>query len=67
MEDKVEMLGETSKELLNYLYEKLSDKNDLNNILEFIPNYYYYRKIENMETMQTSSQNYQMTNHINIW
>lgn len=57
VEDKVEMLSETSKELLNYLYEKLSDKNDLNNILEFIPNYYYYRKIENMENDESDAIN----------
>ena len=57
VEDKVEMLSETSKELLNYLYEKLSDKNDLNNILEFIPNYYYYRKIENMENDKSDAIN----------
>lgn len=49
LENSIEMLSEVSKELLNYIYEKLTNKNDLNSILEFIPNYYYYKQIEAIE------------------
>lgn len=49
LKSNIEMLNETSMEFLDYIYEKLTDKKDLNSILEFIPNYYYYKKIESME------------------
>ena len=49
LENSIEMLSEVSKELLNYIYEKLTNKNDLDSILEFIPNYYYYKQIEAIE------------------
>ena len=49
VESDIEMLSEISKELLNYIYEKLTNKNDLNSILEFIPNYYHYKQIEAIE------------------
>ena len=48
LKSNIEMLNETSMEFLDYIYEKLTDKKDLNSILEFIPNYYYYKKIESM-------------------
>ena len=49
LKSNIEMLNETSMEFLDYIYEKLTNKKDLNSVLEFIPNYYYYKKIESIE------------------
>lgn len=49
LKSNIEMLSETSMEFLDYIYEKLTNKKDLNNVLEFIPNYYYYKNIESIE------------------
>ena len=37
------------KNLINYVYENLSNKNDLKDLLKFIPKYYCYRRIELIE------------------
>ena len=49
MKSNIEMLNETSMELLDYIYEKLTNKKDLKSVLEFIPNYYCYKNIEAIE------------------
>ena len=49
LKSNIEMLNETSMELLDYIYEKLTDKKDLKSVLEFIPNYYCYKNIEAIE------------------
>lgn len=49
LKSNIEMLNETSMEFLEYIYEKINNKKDLNSILEFIPNYYYYKNIESIE------------------
>ena len=49
LKSNIEMLNETSMELLDYIYEKLTNKKDLKSVLEFIPNYYCYKNIEAIE------------------
>lgn len=49
VEDKIKILNDTQREILNYVYENLSNKNDLKDLLKFIPKYYCYRRIELIE------------------
>lgn len=49
LKSNIEMLSETSMELLEYIYEKLTNKKELKSILEFVPNYYCYEIIETIE------------------
>lgn len=49
LEKKVRDLDKDLVELLEYIYEKIDDKNELNNILDFIENYYFYKQIEYVE------------------
>ena len=49
VEDKIKILNDTQREILNYDYENLSNKNDLKDLLKFIPKYYCYRRIELIE------------------
>ena len=70
VENNIEMLSEFSKELLNYIYEKLNNKNDLNSILEFIPKYYCYKQIEaiendNMDTINSYNKLYEKIDRLN--
>lgn len=50
VEDKIKILNDTQREILNYVYENLSNKNDLKDLLKFIPKYYCYRRIEVIES-----------------
>lgn len=49
LKSDIEMLNETSIELLDYIYENLTNKKELKSVLEFIPNYYCYKNIEAIE------------------
>ena len=49
LEKKVKSLDEDLIKLLEYIYEKIDDKGELINILEFIENYYFYKQIEYVE------------------
>lgn len=49
VEDKIKILNDTQREILNYVYENLSNKNDLKDLLKFISKYYCYRRIELIE------------------
>lgn len=49
LKSNIEMLSETSMELLEHIYEKLTNKKELKSVLEFIPNYYCYKRIEFIE------------------
>ena len=49
LKSNIEMLSKTSMELLEYIYEKLINKKELNSVLEFVPNYYFYKIIEAIE------------------
>ena len=49
LEKRVRDLDKDLVELLEYIYEKIDDKNELNNILDFIENYYFYKQIEYVE------------------
>ena len=49
LKSNIKMLSKTSMELLEYIYEKLINKKELNSVLEFVPNYYCYKIIEVIE------------------
>lgn len=49
LKSDIEMLSETSMELLEYIYEKLTNKKELKSVLEFVSNYYCYKIIEDIE------------------
>lgn len=49
VEDKIKILNDIQREILNYVYENLSNKNDLKDLLKFISKYYCYRRIELIE------------------
>ncbi len=49
LKSNIEMLSETSMELLEYIYENLTNKKELKSLLEFVPNYYCYETIETIE------------------
>ena len=49
LKSNIEMLSETSMELLEYIYENLTNKKELKSVLEFMSNYYCYKIIEAIE------------------
>ena len=49
VKEEIELLDSIEMEILSYHYEKLKNKQELVNLLIFIPNYYLYKEIENIE------------------
>lgn len=45
----IESLDKTAFELIDYIYENIEKKGKIRNVLEFIPKYYLYKEIENLE------------------
>ena len=43
---KIEMLNDIQSDILNYCYDKIDNKKDLGEIIQFIPNYFLYKEIE---------------------
>ena len=43
---KIEMLNDIQSDILNYCYDKIDNKKDLSEIIQFIPNYFLYKEIE---------------------
>ena len=43
---KIEMLNDIQSDILNYCYDKIDNKKDLGEIIQFIPNYFLYTEIE---------------------
>lgn len=43
---KIEMLNDIQSDILNYCYDKIDNKKDLVEIIQFIPNYFLYKEIE---------------------
>lgn len=43
---KIEMLNDIQSDILNYCYDKIDNKKDLGEIIQFIPNYFWYKEIE---------------------
>lgn len=43
---KIEMLNDIQSDILNYCYDKIYNKKDLGEIIQFIPNYFLYKEIE---------------------
>ena len=43
---KIEMLNVIQSDILNYCYDKIDNKKDLGEIIQFIPNYFLYKEIE---------------------
>ena len=46
---KIEMLNDIQSDILNYCYDKIDNKKDLGEIIQFIPNYFLYKEIEIIE------------------
>lgn len=42
-------MDKTAFELIDYIYENIEKKGKIRNVLEFIPKYYLYKEIENLE------------------
>ena len=40
---KIEMLNDIQSDILNYCYDKIDNKKDLGEIIQFIPNYFLYK------------------------
>ena len=40
------MLNDIQSDILNYCYDKIDNKKDLGEIIQFIPNYFLYKEIE---------------------
>ena len=43
---KIEVLNDIQSDILNYCYDKIDNKKDLGEIIQFIPNYFLYKEIE---------------------
>ena len=43
---KIKMLNDIQSDILNYCYDKIDNKKDLGEIIQFIPNYFLYKEIE---------------------
>lgn len=43
---KIEMLNDIQSDILNYCYDKIDNKKELGEIIQFIPNYFLYKEIE---------------------
>ncbi|WP_195987951.1 hypothetical protein [Clostridium sp. D53t1_180928_C8] len=70
LEKKVKRLDEELIKILEYIYEKIDDKRELINILEFIENYYFYKQIEYVEneradTINSYNKVYEKINKLN--
>lgn len=49
LENKVKSLSDIQISILNYCYNKIDDKKDLEKIIRFIPSYYLYKEIDENE------------------
>lgn len=49
LENKVKSLSDIQRNILDYCYDKIDNKNDLEKIIRFIPSYYLYEEIEEDE------------------
>ncbi|WP_195999389.1 hypothetical protein [Clostridium sp. 1001271B_151109_B4] len=49
LENKVKSLSDIQKNILDYCYDKIDEKKDLEKIIKFIPSYYLYQEIEKNE------------------